>query len=577
MGKQAPQQDSNVDWRQTSIFPSSHFERSLGSLYPLWRERAPEHVEVLVSQWTQPSHEPARPIRDPATNQKDSRVSGDAEYLLETKKIEDENVVLGKLESEAKASRAKAEERLQKIEDRLKKRENGWLEIDDKALARLIDETKSLHITLKSNTTALESYASSREQLTDRVKAATGNFYARRQAKEEEDKKWNQPSPDHAYGRQPLNNRLNDFETFIERRNLIGYDSDTDSDTDPEPDIEEATSQNENCYDEKEVVVVVPDAMKLPAKMPDEHDFIAYQKPLDAEADILSSKPSHANGPQSSHPLHFGSGSSTLPTASPTNTTTSFENFNPSISQSSLPPQLIPGYNSSTAPNAAHGFSADHHSLLPPHVRQGSSVSIPSSESSKASSSSGTIVGDSPQSPQSSKFSLGSSTSLASEVNNTAMSPEQFTDPHNSPESACNPPLTCNRKAWKPPQPFLDGYNTFSHVLGTAKHVCLWFKASQDAYTFYLGDQKTSFYTLHLVPEDLSTYNTSRVEWTVVEKPWATAKALRAMNLVYMEDAVGFLWIRKELNWVSLWFPSYPSHEKHTLFSPIPCFPVSTS
>lgn len=70
-----------------------------------------------------------------------------------------------------------------------------------------------------------------------------------------------------------MNNCLNGYETFIERRNLISSDSETDSDTDTEPDIEEGISQN---YDEEEVVVV-PDTMKLHAKMPDEKDYIAYQ------------------------------------------------------------------------------------------------------------------------------------------------------------------------------------------------------------------------------------------------------------------------------------------------------------
>lgn len=403
LGEQAPQQDSKIDWKQGSIITPSVIERSLEPLYPLWRERALEHVEVLLSQWTQPSPELARPTRDSATNQKYSTISGDAEYLLETKKFEDENVVLGKLESEAKASRAEAEERLQKIENRLKKRENGWLEIDDKALARLMDQTKSLRRALKSSTTALESYASSREQFTDRVEAAMRSFYARRESKQEEEKNNN-------------NNRY-----------FIDSDSDPDFDSNSEPDIE---------------------------------------------------------------------------------------------------------------------------------------------ESSMVSSSSTTIVGDSLQSTESSDFSLRSTTSLASDVNITATSSEHIIDPNTPPETARNPTLTCNRKAWKPPQPFLDGYDTFSHVLGTAKHVCLWFNASQDTYNFYLGDTKTSFYTLHLVPEHLRTYDTSRVEWTVIQKPWATAQTVRVMNLVYMEDAAGFVWIRKELNWVCLWLPRYPSHKKQTLFSP---------
>lgn len=121
-----------------------------------------------------------------------------------------------------------------------------------------------------------------------------------------------------------------------------------------------------------------------------------------------------------------------------------------------------------------------------------------------------------------------------------ATSSQHFTDPY-TPETACNPPLTCKRKVWKPPQHFLDDYNTFSHVLDTAKYVCLWFKASQDIYTFYLEHQKINLYTLHLVSEDLSMYDTSRVEWAVIEKPWTTAKTFYAINPVYMEDAMGFV------------------------------------
>lgn len=40
----------------------------------------------------------------------------------------------------------------------------------DKALAQSMDEIESLRMTLKSITTALESYEFSREQLTDRLK-----------------------------------------------------------------------------------------------------------------------------------------------------------------------------------------------------------------------------------------------------------------------------------------------------------------------------------------------------------------------------------------------------------------------
>lgn len=67
--REALQQNSHFDLTQGS--PFDH-ERSAGSLYPPWRNRAPEYVEMLVRQWTQPSHEPIQTVRDSATTQKDS-------------------------------------------------------------------------------------------------------------------------------------------------------------------------------------------------------------------------------------------------------------------------------------------------------------------------------------------------------------------------------------------------------------------------------------------------------------------------------------------------------------------------
>ena len=110
--------------------------------------------------------------------------------------------------------------------------------------------------------------------------------------------------------------------------------------------------------------------------------------------------------------------------------------------------------------------------------------------------------------------------------------------------------IPCDREAWKPPQAFLSGSNTFSTVLDHVQHPQLWFTASQDAYLFYLGNLENPFYKINLVPADLSSQETSKVEWTVVQKPWARHKALRAMGLPHLEDSVGFMWIRKSLNWV---------------------------
>lgn len=471
-GREALQSEGYVIWRSEAVYG---------------RERIPEHVDVLVNQWTQPLEQSAESTGSLANVPNKSfwgKLVYDDEYNSEAKIIHEEHSHLDRLEGEEKASRDKDEERIRKIENRLKKRENGWLEIDDKALARLREETVALRKSLASKNSILQSYISRREQLDVRCKSAIENYNARCKAKEGQEKKLSQSGPLPSY----RTASYNDYGNFTERRNLLGIDSDSDSETDSESGTEANHLENEAIY---ELPAHIPDKKGLPLRMPNEKDFQPTRKSSGR------SKPVNAN----------------------------------------------------------------RHSSLPSHFRRESSASLASSEP-KTTTSPKTAGGSPPQSPRPSILSLGSTSSIASAEVIAGPGPKApGNHPSSSQSGSCNsfadnPPQlsnpACNRQAWKPPQPFLEGFNTFADVLGTAKHSFLWFKASQDSYAFYLGAQKSSFYTLHLVPADLSTYDTSRVEWTVIEKLWATPKTLRAMNLPYLEDTVGFVWIRKELNWVSL-------------------------
>ena len=150
--------------------------------------------------------------------------------------------------------------------------------------------------------------------------------------------------------------------------------------------------------------------------------------------------------------------------------------------------------------------------------------------------------------------------------NPTSASTESFFTAH-SPISSqmkiLKPEWCCTRKAWRPPEKFSSATNTLSDVIQLAGQGPIWFKASQDSYEFFLGPSTQAFYIIALVPEDLGTYETARVGWTVIGKTWATPKALSAAGWPYTEDLVGNIWIHKDLNWVChqllLFFsPSFP-------------------
>ena len=64
-------------------------------------------------------------------------------------------------------------DRLQKLEDRLKKREKGWLDIDDAALARLEGEILELREKSKNCEAEMSSCNSRKNELEDQLQRAT--------------------------------------------------------------------------------------------------------------------------------------------------------------------------------------------------------------------------------------------------------------------------------------------------------------------------------------------------------------------------------------------------------------------
>jgi hypothetical protein len=119
-----------------------------------------------------------------------------------------------------------------------------------------------------------------------------------------------------------------------------------------------------------------------------------------------------------------------------------------------------------------------------------------------------------------------------------------------APYAPVVPALMSRRPAWKPPLTCEYGLDTLASIISQSAYQILYFKASQDAYHFFLSASTTPFYIIDLVPLDLTTHQTSTIQWTVLPKTWASNKALTASEYMFEEDSVGQVWIRKELNWV---------------------------
>ena len=442
------------------IMQSSHFEKSLGTFYPIWKKSILERVSLLLTQWTlPPSPDPIRPQTNgdstkPSTNS--SHDSIDYEYEKEKKILNDQRSDLDQLQIELEQSQCVLRAQIQKIQDRLKKRDKGWLEIDDRALKRLMDELEVSSYKLEAGEVQRATYASRCSDL----EIASAALY--KSVAAETERKIN-------YRQYPKTTLSSESQYDIPPGELHPWPSilygnreeddsltDTDTNSDSESHTTKHSAQSEIPFN-------------LSAELPGD-DSMPKSRSSFCDPHILTS----------SHSVH-----------------------------SDLP----------HPPPSAAGMPCNHPTTKPRSTSYGATT-FKSSQT----------------------FATGPSDRPHPDMAATALPNDVI------PNVIVN---TCQRQAWKPPQPFAEGYNTFSYVLGAAMHSCLWFKASQDAYKFYLGGQEPNFYTIHLIPEDLSTFETSRVEWTAIEKPWATVKTLHAMGLQYFEDSLGFMWIHKDLSWVS--------------------------
>lgn len=450
----------------SAMTSSFQFKTALGELYPIWKSQVLENVDLLLSRWIQDpielegspsnftkekrksapsSSSPTdQPSKDHSSTPPSSPIMIDLCKKMEDIKNEKSKKVDGL--KMAHNSRNDLEIRLQKIEARLTKREIGWLEIDDKALARLETEMDDIKKRIASWDLEIKSSSFQVEALTRDLLTVHAEFDTRKEAERFREENIYELGPDRNASQIPIIAPGNSSESNVSLKWLT--DENDLADSDPE--------------DSNEAINKIPKAsVHTPEDMPSSQSSVRsrspYRKPNNHSLPYPSDPDSETPFPHGSDPI------TPIPSASHS-------------SQSS-------------------GKGRTETSSLPP------------------------------PSPLVEKSSLRPPSFL--------LSPQ------------------CQRQAWKPPQPFMDGFNTLSYVLRTSMQHRLWFKASQDAYRFYLGAEQNVFYTINLIPSDLATHDTSRIEWTAIEKPWAMAKTLHAMQLPFFEDSVGFMWIRKELNWVS--------------------------
>lgn len=144
----------------SAMTSSYDFKTALGDFYPLWKSQILENVDLLLSRWTQnlvelegsPSDFTKEERRsapsisgsnDPPSKNQNSTPPPSPTMSAHYRKLQDitdeKSNHLHRLEKE-RSARNDLENRLQTIQGRLKKRESGWLEIDDKALNRLETE-----------------------------------------------------------------------------------------------------------------------------------------------------------------------------------------------------------------------------------------------------------------------------------------------------------------------------------------------------------------------------------------------------------------------------------------------------
>ena len=176
----APQAKDPNGWKSYPVVLNSDFENSLGGLLPVWKERVLKNVDFLLRKWA--------PLAGPKTNRSNNTVpqslflpDEDEEFKEEEAKIEADKKALDVLRESHKVSQMNVTNRLDKLKDRLKKREIGWLDIEDAALVKLEAEITELEEKSRSLEAENSSWTSRRQGLEARHQHAMAKW--RRRAK----------------------------------------------------------------------------------------------------------------------------------------------------------------------------------------------------------------------------------------------------------------------------------------------------------------------------------------------------------------------------------------------------------
>ena len=173
-----PQGKDPNGWKSYPVVLNSDFENSLGGLLPVWKERVLKNVDFLLRKWA--------PVAAPKTNGSNNAVppsrflpDEDEEFKEEEAKIEADKKALDVLRESHKVSQKIVTDRLDKLKDRLKKREIGWLDIEDAALVKLEAEITELQEKGKTLEADISSWTSRRQELEARHQHAMAKWRQR--------------------------------------------------------------------------------------------------------------------------------------------------------------------------------------------------------------------------------------------------------------------------------------------------------------------------------------------------------------------------------------------------------------
>ena len=163
----APHAKDPIGWKSYPVVLNSDFEDSLGGLLPVWKERVLKNVDFLLRKWS-PENNPKTNGPNNAVPPNRSLPDEDEEFKKEEAKIEADKKALDVLRESHKVSQKIVTDRLEKLKDRLGKREIGWLDIEDVALVKLEAEIAELQEKSKTSEAYISSWPMRRQELEER-------------------------------------------------------------------------------------------------------------------------------------------------------------------------------------------------------------------------------------------------------------------------------------------------------------------------------------------------------------------------------------------------------------------------